>query len=61
VYKNFTEAPTRPYEQVINRKFIQVQTENLYGRACGRVLANNWATDKAVDELIARMKQIVED
>ena len=61
VYKNFTEAPTRPYEQVINRKFIQVQTENLYGRACGRILADNWATDKAVDELIARMKQIVGD
>jgi multiple sugar transport system substrate-binding protein len=61
VYKNFTETPTRPYEQVINRKFIQVQTENLYGRACGRVLSDNWKTDKAVDELISRMKQIVGD
>ena len=61
MYKNFTESATRPYEQVINRKFIQVQTENLYGRACGRVLAENDTTAKAVDELIARMKQIVGD
>jgi len=59
VYKNFTETPTRPYEQVINRKFIKVQTENLYGRACGRVLSDNWPAAKAVEELIARMKQIV--
>jgi len=58
-YKNFMEVPNRPYEQVFNRHFVTVQTENLYGRACGRVLADNWATDKAVDELIARMKQIL--
>ena len=51
-------APTTRY---INRKFITVHTENLYGRACGRVLADNWTSDKAVDELIARMKQIVTD
>jgi multiple sugar transport system substrate-binding protein len=58
-YKNFTETPTRPYEQVINRKFIQVQTENLYGRACGRVLSDNWTPAKATDEIITRMKQLV--
>jgi len=61
VYKNFTETPTRPYDTYINRKFITVHTENLYGRACGRVLADNWTSAKAVDELIARMKQIVTD
>ena len=61
VYKNFTEIPTRPYDQVINRKFIQVKTENLDGRACGRVLSDNWAAAKAVDEMIARMKQLVGD
>ncbi len=61
VYKNFTENPTRPYENVINRKFIQVQTENLVGRACGRVLSENWTAAKAVDDMIARMKQLVTD
>ena len=61
VYKNFTENPTRPYENVINRKFIQVQTENLVGRACGRVLSDNWTAAKATDEMITRMKQLVTD
>ena len=59
MYKNFTEDPNRPYDTVINRKFVPVHTENLYGRACGRVLSDNWTSDKAVDELITRMKQIV--
>jgi hypothetical protein len=31
------------------------------GRACGRILSENWTTAKAVDEMIARMKQILED
>lgn len=61
VYKNFTENPNRPYEQVINRKFIQVQTENLYGRACGRILSENWTAEKAADDLLTRMKQLVSD
>jgi multiple sugar transport system substrate-binding protein len=60
-YKNFTEVPNRPYDSVFNRKFAQVYTENPYGRACGRVLSDNWAADKAVDELITRLKQIVGD
>jgi hypothetical protein len=59
VYKNFTEQPNRNYEQTLNYKFVQVQTENLIGRACGRVLAENWETAKAVDEMITRMKQIL--
>jgi len=58
-YKNFTEIPNRPYDNVFNRKYVQVQTENLYGWACGRVIAENWPADKAVDELIARMKELL--
>jgi multiple sugar transport system substrate-binding protein len=61
VYKNFTENQTRPYDIVINRKFIQVETENLFGRACGRVISENWTAAKATDEMIARMKQLVTD
>jgi multiple sugar transport system substrate-binding protein len=61
VYKNFTEQPNRNYEQTLNYKFVQVQTENLTGRACGRVLADNWEPAKAVDEMIARLKQIIGD
>lgn len=61
VYKNFTDNPTRPYDVVINRKFIPVETENLFGRACGRVLSENWTAAKAVDEMFTRMKQLVTD
>jgi multiple sugar transport system substrate-binding protein len=60
-YKNFTEVPNRPYEQVFNRHFVRVQTENLYGRACGRVISENWTAEKAVDELIGRMKELLKD
>jgi len=61
VYKNFTENQTRPYDVVLNRKFIPVETENLFGRACGRVLSDNWTAAKAVDEMLARMKQLLAD
>ena len=61
VYKNFTENPTRPYDVVLNRKFVPVETENLVGRACGRVLSENWTAAKAVDEMLARMKQLLAD
>jgi multiple sugar transport system substrate-binding protein len=61
VYKNFTENPTRPYDVVLNRKFVPVETENLIGRACGRVLSENWTAAKAVDEMLARMKQLLAD
>jgi multiple sugar transport system substrate-binding protein len=60
VYKNFTDAPNVPYEHVLNRKYIAVQTENLTGRALGRILSDKWPTDKAVDEMIARVKQLVD-
>jgi multiple sugar transport system substrate-binding protein len=61
VYKNFTENPTRPYDVVLNRKFVAVESENLFGRACGRVLSDNWTAAKAVDEMLARMKQLCAD
>jgi multiple sugar transport system substrate-binding protein len=61
VYKNFTEQPNRNYEIVLNRKYPQVDNENVVGRAIGRVVAENWSTAKAVDEMIARMKQLLAD
>jgi multiple sugar transport system substrate-binding protein len=61
VYKNFTENPTRPYDVVLNRKFVPVETENLFGRACGRVVSENWTAAKAVDEMLPRMKQLCAD
>ncbi len=61
VYKNFTEQPNRNYEIVLNRKYTQVDNENVVGRAIGRVVADNWPTGKAVDEMIARMKQLLAD
>ncbi|MGA2956141.1 MAG: ABC transporter substrate-binding protein [Thermodesulfobacteriota bacterium] len=61
VYKNFTDQPNRNYEIVLNHKYPQVDNENVVGRACGRILSENWTTAKAVDEMIARMKQILED
>jgi hypothetical protein len=59
VYKNFTDQPNRNYEIVLNYRYVQVDNENVVGRAFGRVISENWATAKAVDEMIARMKQLV--
>ena len=37
---------------------IDINAENAYGKAVGRVVLEDWSAEDAVDELIERIKQI---
>jgi multiple sugar transport system substrate-binding protein len=51
-------AGTVPFEFTKNWRFTVINAENVYARAMNRVVAERWATDRAVDEMIARIKQL---
>ena len=56
--RQYTQRPQTPWPHVFNHKIIQVNAENSWGKAVTRVVLENWGADKAVDELIARIKQV---
>jgi multiple sugar transport system substrate-binding protein len=47
-----------PFPHVFNHRLIAVNAENTYGKAVTRVVLDNWSAEKAVDEMIARMKEL---
>ncbi|MFO1415181.1 MAG: ABC transporter substrate-binding protein [Burkholderiales bacterium] len=51
-------AGTNTFEFTKNWKFTTVNNENLWAKAMNRVVSEKWTVEKAVDEMIARMKQI---
>lgn len=55
----YTERPQSPFPFVYNHRFIQIQTENTIGKAVGRIVLENWSTEDAADELIARIEEVV--
>lgn len=56
--RQFTRRPTRPFYQVFNPAYSQVNAENVWGKAIGRVVVDGWSPAKAADEAIARIEQI---
>lgn len=56
--RQFTQRPQVPFPHVFNYRLIAVNAENAYGKAVTRVVLDNWTPEKAVDELIARMKEL---
>jgi multiple sugar transport system substrate-binding protein len=56
--RQYTQRPQTPWPQVYNHKIIQVNAENAWGKAVTRVVLESWPADKAVDELIGRIKQV---
>ena len=56
--QQYTQRPLAPWPHVFNYKMIQVNAENAWGKAVTRVVLENWTPDKAVDELIGRIKQL---
>jgi multiple sugar transport system substrate-binding protein len=56
--RQYTQRPQTPWPHVFNYKLIQVNAENAYGKAVTRVVLENWTPERAVDELIGRMKEL---
>jgi multiple sugar transport system substrate-binding protein len=52
-------AGTVPFPFVYNWKFTVINAENVWGRAMARIIKDRVAPDKAADEMIARIKQIL--
>jgi multiple sugar transport system substrate-binding protein len=57
VHKQFT-AGTVNFEFTKNYRFSILNTENVWARAINRVATEKWPPEKAVDELLARIRQI---
>ena len=57
VYDQFM-AGTVPFEFTKNYKFAILDSENVWAKAMNRVVNDKVPVDKAVDELIARIKQV---
>lgn len=58
-YKQYTEREVIPFQQVYNYKYAAVQAENLWGKALGRIVIDGWPAEKATDELIDRIKELL--
>ena len=57
VYDQF-KAGTLPFEFTKNYKFTILNNENVWAKAMNRVVNEKVSVDKAVDELIARIKEV---
>ena len=57
VYKQYTDG-TVPFQFVYNYKFTTVNAENVWAKAVNRVVQDKISPEQAVDEMIARIKQI---
>lgn len=58
-YRQYTERKVIPFQQVYNHRYAAVQAENLWGKALGRIVLDGWSAQKATDELIKRMKEVM--
>ena len=51
-------AGTVPFEFTKNWKFTILNNENVWAKAVNRVIVDKWTPEKAVDEMVARIKQV---
>jgi multiple sugar transport system substrate-binding protein len=57
VQRQFT-AGTTSFEFTKNYKFTILNNENVWAKAMNRVVSQKWPVDKAVDEMLARIKEV---
>src|SRR6202795_787303 len=57
VHKQFS-AGTVTFEFTKNWKFTILNNENVFAKAMSRVVTDKWTPEKAVDEMIARIKEV---
>jgi len=58
IVHNQFQAGTVPFEFTKNFRFTQLNMENVWAKAMNRVLSEKWPTERAVDEMIARIKTV---
>ncbi len=58
IVHNQFQAGTRPFEFTKNFRFTQLNMENVWAKAMNRILSEKWTTERAVDEMIARIKTV---
>jgi multiple sugar transport system substrate-binding protein len=51
-------AGTVPFEFTKNWKFTILNNENVWAKAMSRVVTDKWTPEKAVDEMIKRIKDV---
>jgi multiple sugar transport system substrate-binding protein len=57
VYNQFMNGTT-PFEFTKNYKFTVLNNENVWAKAINRILSEKWTTERAVDEMVARIKTV---
>ncbi len=60
LYRQFVLQPTAVLPFVYNAKFAAIQVETLWHRAVSRVVLDKQAPEQAVDEMVVRVRQLVE-
>jgi multiple sugar transport system substrate-binding protein len=58
VHAQYTQRPSQTYPSVLNPGFTVLQNENAFATAIGRMIVDGWDSDRAIDELIGRIKQV---
>jgi len=58
VTDQFMKNETRPFYFSYHPAYVQVYTENVWGKAISRVVAEKWSNEQAVDEAVRRIEQI---
>jgi multiple sugar transport system substrate-binding protein len=53
-----TKYPIRPFAFSYHPAYVQVYTENVWGKAISRVVTEKWSNEQAVDEAVTRIQMI---
>ena len=51
-------SPTAPFGFSYHPAYVQVYTENVWGKAISRVVTEKWSDEQAVDEAVTRIQTI---
>ncbi len=57
VYNQY-KSGTTPFEFTKNFRFTVLNNENVWAKAMNRIVSEKWAVDRAVDEMIGRIKTV---
>jgi len=58
IVHNQFQAGTTPFEFTKNFRFTQLNMENVWAKAMNRILSEKWTTERAIDEMIGRIKTV---